>query len=243
MTTSTGSSMQSKLSIRWLKDVKGHGRPRKANLQKPTNCDRGDFPCLSRILFVAVSILLFGSAARAERDPIRLTHGPMLGNPTAHSMSVWARTSDAGEFAVRIGSSPQRLDRTRETAVTRIEHDNTGVAHLGELESDTRYHYQVWVNCRPHGWPGSFHTLPDAEDTQNLEWAQPVARYATSGHSMALNDSSGLSTLSLLVVDRCRCGRWLVGIAAQVFRVETPEFYASVSRCELPIYLAVNLVA
>jgi hypothetical protein len=54
---------------------------------------------------------------------------------------------------------------------------------------------------------------------------------------------SGLSTLSLLVVDRCRCGRWLVGIAAQVFRVETTEFYASVSRCELPIYLAVNLVA
>jgi iron(II)-dependent oxidoreductase len=55
--------------------------------------------------------------------------------------------------------------------------------------------------------------------------------------------SSGLSTLSLLVVDRCRCGRWLVGIAAQVFRVETTEFYASVSRCELSIYLAVNLVA
>jgi alkaline phosphatase D len=108
--------------------------------------------------------------ARAQRDPIRLTHGPMLGKPTAHSMAVWARTSDPGEFIVRFGTQPDRLDQHSAAASTTIEHDNTGVALLEPLRSDTRYHYQVWVNGRPHGVPGQFHTLPSAHDTRNAEY-------------------------------------------------------------------------
>jgi hypothetical protein len=45
-----------------------------------------------------VVVVAFVSPAWAQRDPIRLTHGPMLGRPTANSMAVWGRTSDAGEF-------------------------------------------------------------------------------------------------------------------------------------------------
>lgn len=108
--------------------------------------------------------------ARAERDPIRLTHGPMLGNPTAHSVVVWARTSDAGDFIVRYGTTEERLDQVSAPATTRIAHDNTGTTQLKNLKSDTRYHYQVWVNDRPHGLPGSFQTLPSAEDTRNAEY-------------------------------------------------------------------------
>ena len=119
---------------------------------------------------VMLFAILFTSTANAERDPIRLTHGPMLGRPTAHSMLVWGRTSDAGEFIVRYGTGPNRLDQVSKPANTKIEHDNTGVAQLAGLKSDTRYHYQIWVNDRPHGLPGSFQTLPSAADTRNEEY-------------------------------------------------------------------------
>ncbi|EMI16069.1 secreted protein, partial [Rhodopirellula maiorica SM1] len=39
-----------------------------------------------------IALILAGldtSVALAERDPIRLTHGPMLGMSTAHSVKVW----------------------------------------------------------------------------------------------------------------------------------------------------------
>ena len=58
-------------------------------------------------LFLAFSL----TPLQAERDPTRLTHGPMLGQPTAHTMTVWARTSDPTEFHVRYGTSESKLDR------------------------------------------------------------------------------------------------------------------------------------
>lgn len=115
-----------------------------------------------------VSVLL-SSSAEAQRDPIRLTHGPMLGRPTAKSMMVWGRTSDPGEFRVRYGTDLDRLDQLSVPGETTIEHDNTGVAQLSNLKSDTRYHYQVVVNDRPHGLPGSFRTLPSSNDTKHAE--------------------------------------------------------------------------
>ena len=117
---------------------------------------------------LSLLLVLLAAIAHAERDPIRLTHGPMLGKPTAHSVVVWARTSDAGEFLVRYGAAPGRLEQVSQPASTRINHDNTGVATLRNLKADARYHYQVWVNGRPHGLPGSFRTLPSADETRNV---------------------------------------------------------------------------
>ncbi|TWT56717.1 PhoD-like phosphatase [Thalassoglobus neptunius] len=119
---------------------------------------------------VAIGMSLMSSVAIAERDPIRLTHGPMLGKPEATSMSVWGRTSDPGEFEVHFGVEPDVLDQVSEPAETLIERDNTGVAQLKNLKSNTRYYYQIWVNGRPHGWPGSFLTLPQSEDTYNEKY-------------------------------------------------------------------------
>ncbi len=107
--------------------------------------------------------------AHAERDPIRLTHGPMLGKPTATSMAVWGRTSDPGQFVVKYGLAPDRLDQASAPATTTIDHDNTGTAQLAGLKPDTRYHYQIYVADRPHGLPGSFLTLPSAELVRNAE--------------------------------------------------------------------------
>jgi len=123
----------------------------------------------SQLVCIA-SVLLLPVAVLADRDPIWLTHGPMLGQPTATSMAVWGRTSDPGEFHVHYGTSTEQLDQLSKPATTELAHDNTGVAHLQNLKSDTRYHYQIQVNGRPHGLPGSFRTLPSADDTRNAEY-------------------------------------------------------------------------
>jgi alkaline phosphatase D len=117
---------------------------------------------------LAVALLMTAASyTAAQTDPLRLSHGPMLGKPTAHSMSGWGRTSLPGQFTVRYGENPNRLDQMSQPATTTIDHDNTGVAQLTGLKPDTRYHYEIVVNGRPHGLPGSFHTLPSSTDTKN----------------------------------------------------------------------------
>jgi alkaline phosphatase D len=119
------------------------------------------FACLFAIMAVA------GQAA--ERDPIRLTHGPMLGHVTSDSVRVWGRTSDPGQFVVRYGTSRSQLHQTSAPAFTELGHDNTGVVTLEGLQPDTVYHYQIHVLDRPHGIAGSFRTLPDRQSVQNAE--------------------------------------------------------------------------
>ncbi len=119
----------------------------------------GLFLLLSWVIGITFATSAFG------RDPIRLTHGPMLGNGTANSISIWGRTSDPGSFVVHYGTDAKRHDLVSHPATTTLAHDNTGVVELSKLTSDTRYYYQVWVNERPHGLPGSFRTLPSAADT------------------------------------------------------------------------------
>ena len=122
---------------------------------------------LIRIATITVCIVF--NATAFGRDPIRLTHGPMLGHPTANSVRVWARTSDAGPFLVRYGTSSDRLDQSSQSITTRLEDDNTGVVTLKGLKPDTRYHYRVSVNDRPHGVPASFRTLPSSDESRNAE--------------------------------------------------------------------------
>ena len=114
-------------------------------------------------------LLLQSATVAAERDPIRLTHGPMLGHVTENSVRVWGRTSDPGEFTVRFGTDPSRLDQVSAAATTRLSHDNTGFVTLTGLQPDTRYHYQIFVLQRPHGIAGSFRTLPSADIVRNEE--------------------------------------------------------------------------
>ena len=79
-------------------------------------------------LLATLTLLAVTSNLVAQRDPIRLSHGPMLGQPTAHSMLVWARTSDPGEFRVAYGTSATNMDKRSDATTTTLDHDNTGVA-------------------------------------------------------------------------------------------------------------------
>ena len=126
-------------------------------------------PLLFVFLFLITTIL--SEPALAQRDPICLTHGPMLGRAGATSVAVWARTSDPGEFVVRYGTRPplarggDASEFKSDPAVTRIEHDNTGVAMLTDLQPGTRYHYRVYVNDHPQGKFGTFKTLPSRKES------------------------------------------------------------------------------
>jgi len=101
-----------------------------------------------------------------------VTHGPILGRPTAHSMAVWARTSQPGAFRVRYGRSADALDAVTPSATTSLGHDNTGFTEISGLEAETTYHYEVFVpggDAPSDVHRGLFHTLPDAEEYRNAE--------------------------------------------------------------------------
>jgi phosphodiesterase/alkaline phosphatase D-like protein len=118
----------------------------------------------------ALFTLAAAASAHAQRDPIRLTHGPMLGKLTDQSVAVWGRTSDPGQFEVHFGTEADRLDQVSQPALTVIDHDNTGTVRLQNLKPDTRYFYEIWVDGRPHGLPGSFRTLPGADEVRNEQY-------------------------------------------------------------------------
>ena len=86
----------------------------------------------------------------------------MLGDVTANSVRIWGRTSDPSEFFVHYGTDKTSMIQISEGVMTSIAHDNTGSIILNGLRPDTRYHYQLWVNERPHGESGTFKTLPDS---------------------------------------------------------------------------------
>lgn len=124
-------------------------------------------------MFRPTVVLLFclslSVSAQVHRDPIRLTHGPMLGKPTTDSVLVWGRTSEEGEFVVKYGLAENALDQTSQPATTKIGHDLTGFTQLSGLRGDTRYHYQIFVEGNPHGLPGSFLTLPSKKESIHPE--------------------------------------------------------------------------
>jgi alkaline phosphatase D len=87
----------------------------------------------------------------------------MLGHVTAESISIWARTSAPGQFQIRYGTSPDRLDQVSGATTTSYDRDNTGWVRIGGLRPNTRYYYRP-VTSRDAGPEGSFVTLPAAED-------------------------------------------------------------------------------
>lgn len=108
-----------------------------------------------------------GNAGAGERPAgPQVTHGPILGRLTHHSVGVWLRTSLPSEIRVRYGTDPQRMNDLSVIVKTRRDHDNTGWIELTGLEPDTVYHYHV---LSPHSDRpdeeslGSFRTLPSVE--------------------------------------------------------------------------------
>jgi phosphodiesterase/alkaline phosphatase D-like protein len=114
-----------------------------------------------RSAFLIATILIV--RAPADAQPVRITHGPMLGHVTSNSIAIWARTSRPGEFRVRYGMTAERLDQVTTPVSTALDRDNTAWVTIAGLRPDTRYHYQP-VTVNDVGPAGSFTTLPSADD-------------------------------------------------------------------------------
>jgi alkaline phosphatase D len=112
------------------------------------------------ICFLVIDVIFTTGSVLAET--VKITHGPMLGHVTADSISIWARISRPGQFQIRFGRTPNRLDQTSDSATTTADQDNTGWVRLTRLESNTRYYYRP-VTADDTGPEGSFLTLPSAE--------------------------------------------------------------------------------
>lgn len=117
-----------------------------------------------------VGCVLSSPSVEAQQRPNRITHGPILGRLGAHEIGIWARTHRSGQFRVRYGLRPGHLDVLSEPVATRIDHDNTGWAHITDLEAGTKYYYELVVGeadmpATLRG--GSFHTLPDPEEVRD----------------------------------------------------------------------------
>ncbi len=107
-----------------------------------------------------------------------LTHGPVVGRPSATSMAVWIRSKAPTEFEVVYNSRlPLAKDSPTVAGRTSAETDNTGYVLINGLKPNTRYHYGVRIAGQladtridfHDPWP-SFRTLPGATtfaDSQN----------------------------------------------------------------------------
>ncbi len=90
-------------------------------------------------------------------------HGPLVGNVTDRSASVWVRT--AQDLSVRVAlwnpDSPREV-RQSQPAQSAATTDFTAVANIDDLQADTLYHYEVQVGDGPVRRQPDWHfrTLP-----------------------------------------------------------------------------------
>ena len=100
----------------------------------------------------------------------RITHGPILGKPSASTMSIWARTNRPCVIVAEVKKlATNDLPITAE-ASTILTNDNTGVVDLTNLEANTEYEYIIKVKGSSEELNGTFRTWMSAEKTYNEEY-------------------------------------------------------------------------
>lgn len=120
-----------------------------------------------RGLFLSTAILcVLGSVAAAE-DPLKITHGPMLGRLSQDGIGVWARTSRPGSFQVYYGTSPDLMNRVATAPASTLDHDNTSWVHITGLKPDTKYWYELATADGRRTRGGSFRTLPSSNELRD----------------------------------------------------------------------------
>lgn len=87
----------------------------------------------------------------ADKKPIRLIHGPMLGCVTENSAQVWVRTTEEELVTVRASATKKQGGITRtivheSDATTKAAEDFTATVELVGLEPDTDYEYDVLID-------------------------------------------------------------------------------------------------
>lgn len=158
------------------------------------------------VLSLSVALLTAGSPgfAQGAAAPVLekldgFTNGPQLGNVTAHSIRVWARTRQPSTFQVLYSTAPDlsggRLSREVKTS---WEHDATGWIELTGLRGNTKYYYALVkdgkiADTRIAGRINSFLTLPDSADYVDPQ-LNPKGLFNFAFEIGTGNNQSGAST-------------------------------------------------
>lgn len=124
----------------------------------------------------------------------RLLHGPMLGKVTSNSAAIWIRTARPSNVEIRVMRGKKQEvygDRyTREldsriqveeytppspdwernyTGRSSLVDDRTVIVEITNLEADTDYRYEVYVDGSKYFNTGSFSTFPETGDALKLK--------------------------------------------------------------------------
>ena len=100
-------------------------------------------------------------------DPAIVTHGPLLGQATAHTVRVWARTNQPAKLEFRYGLHSAALTGVSAPIQTDAAHDFTGWTTLSDLASNTTYVIRAFLDGNPAGPEATFRTLPDSEELRD----------------------------------------------------------------------------
>jgi alkaline phosphatase D len=101
-----------------------------------------------------------------------LIHGPLLGNMTDHSVTVWVRTATQAEVIVIASTDKDFSAAIHSTSKkTKSEDDFTTMVALEDLESSTVYFYDVLIDGKSTLKPDypSFKTYPKSDQPSNIK--------------------------------------------------------------------------
>lgn len=126
----------------------------------PAACCAAGWPRTRAVVPLLIGAALAACGGGPAGPPV--THGPILGLPSAEGVGVWARTLEPGAFRVRYGLSPTAMTATSEAVRTRLESDNTGWVRIRGLQPGTRYFYRLEAGGAESPL-ASFRTLPATE--------------------------------------------------------------------------------
>ncbi len=101
-------------------------------------------------------LLSFAAAPLCAQQAVSVLHG----FTDMASTTLWVQTERAARVAVDFHPKNEPAKRRRVEGATRAEDDFALHLRLAGLEPGTRYRYQLAVDGRPSGEPGTFATLP-----------------------------------------------------------------------------------
>ncbi len=97
-----------------------------------------------------------------EEHPTPLVHGPMAGNLTGHSATIWCRTDEPRQVEVEV-SRDKDFDWVKaKSGQSDAEQENTIELTLKGLQPATHYYYRLKVDEKPEGGIHSFSTYHEA---------------------------------------------------------------------------------
>jgi alkaline phosphatase D len=100
--------------------------------------------------------LALAAPVHAQQPAVSVMHG----FADMAAMTLWLQTERAAKVAVDLHPEGDVAKRRRVEGATRAEDDFTLHLRLAGLDPGTRYRYQVLVDGRPAGEPGTFATQP-----------------------------------------------------------------------------------